>query len=155
MLIRTNDYVIRNIVKSDLNIIRKISQDKEILEYIPNLYNYIKCHCDSVVPRGLCFAVENTEGKFIGAIIATSEIYEQYDITYFLAPEYRGKNRMLSILKIFIEWMKQNYNCESLSFQIDSRNKASISVAEKLGAMFLGETFCGTRCYFLTLDKPV
>lgn len=155
MIIRTADYVIRNIVQSDLNIIKEISQDKEIHEYIPNLYNYIKCHYDSMVPSGLCLAVENTEGKFIGAIIATPEMPEQYDITYFLVPEYRGKNRMLSIMKIFIEWMKENCICESLSFQIDSKNKSSISVAENLGADLFFETACGTKCYFLIFDKPV
>lgn len=152
MIIRTADYIIRNIVQSDLNIIKEISEDKDIHEYIPNLYNYIKCHYDSMVPSGLCFAVENMEGQFIGAIIATPEIQMQYDITYFLVPEYRGQNRMLSIMKIFVEWMQQNTICESLSFKIDSKNKPSISVAEKLGAQLFYETACGTKCYFLIFD---
>ena len=62
---------------------------------------------------------------------------------------------MLSIMNIFVEWMQQNCICESLSFKIDSKNKPSISVVEKLGAELFYETARGTKCYFLIFDKPV
>ena len=155
MIIRTNQYVIRSIVEDDLNNLKTLSQDEEILKYIPNAYNYIKCFYDAPVTNGLYLAVENAEGDFLGVVIATRERPEQYDITYFLAPEHRGKKHMVSILRLLITWMKKNNLCESLSFKIEAQNLASIAVAEKLGAEIAMELMCGNRYYWLTLNEPV
>lgn len=81
--------------------------------------------------------VEKSSGKFIGVggiIARTDEITDgEWEITYALLPEYRGKGYATEQSKFFKNWAFENTSKDSLISIVQVDNVASQNVAEKNG----------------------
>lgn len=104
------------------------SKDEELLymkDYISNQYKF----CE----YGIWAIEDKKTGKMIGrAGISQRAGYDELEVGYVIAPEYRCKGYCTEVLNAIITYMTEYYGIESLIAFTREENVASISVLNKL-----------------------
>ncbi|MFN2635432.1 MAG: GNAT family N-acetyltransferase [Gemmatimonadaceae bacterium] len=105
---------------------------------------------------GYFAAEEKATGRFVGRIGYTNpEGWPGFEVGWTIAPEYQGRGLATEGGKFLLEYAFKEMDRGHVISVIHPDNKASISVAEKLGESLEGEAeIAGVRMLIYGIDRP-
>lgn len=147
--IETERLILRMFTKDDLKAYHKLCSDPETMRFLGGVYNAEKSfrHVAFMIGhwalRGYgLYAVELKEtGEFLGRVgFIHVDSYPDLELAWTIARPFWGKGYALEAAKACLKEAKTLLPQDYVIHLIDPENKASIRLAEKLGAKFDYET---------------
>lgn len=144
IIAQTDRLIIREQTVEDLSRIYEVYNDSEVAEYMSPLYadisdeacrmkEYIK-HQYGFYEFGIWALIEKNTGEIIGrAGISQGTDSNELELGYVIAREYRRKGYALEACKKVLEYMKDEFEMESIFASVRQDNIASVNLLTKLG----------------------
>ncbi|MBN2259034.1 MAG: GNAT family N-acetyltransferase [Clostridiales bacterium] len=166
MLMTTENLIIEDFKIKDLDDLYKIYTDVETMKYIPYtkskkdelfaLANHIKIY---YAEHGFgLWAIRMKETNELigrcGLLSLKSDNLKEVELAYLIKKEYWGNGFASEASAAISEYAFEKLKMEKVLMFIDAENKASIRVAEKLGATYKGlENYKGKVALMFEIKK--
>ena len=151
--IETSRLVIRNFHENDIETLRKIVNDEEIMKYVPFTEARSLEECHELMGRIIRRYSESTDNCFKGflLLITLKETGESagfaglfpatYDTTqdelfYGIFSNYRGRGYAVEAGKAIIDFGFKQVGTNRIIATVDDSNSISINIVEKMGMKF-------------------
>lgn len=148
----TKRTVIREQTLDDIDDLYRMYADPYVVKYMENLYSdkdeeiaYMKDYIANqykYCEYGVWAITDSVTGTYIGrAGISQRPGYDELELGYVIAKEYRGRGYASEVCRAIIEYMKEMYDIESLIAFTHKDNIASVALLRKLGF-----EYCQSEC---------
>lgn len=141
---KTDRIVIREQTVEDIDDLYEMYKDESTTKYMDNLYEdrdeeiqYMKdyiSHQYRFCEYGIWTIVDANNGEYIGrAGVSNRASYDELELGYVITPRYRNKGYANEACTRIIEYMKDNYDIDSIIAFTLQENEASVALLKKLG----------------------
>lgn len=147
-VLKTDNFILRELNHSDIDDIFAICNQIEIKYIIPGFFVTSVQDVNHIFTLGnfdksILLGIENNDKKIIGLIYAyINNTFDFAKITYLLDETQRGNNIMSKALKLFIEYLYTNKIVNYIQFDVRVSNKASIRIMNKLKIPYNSDEDC-------------
>lgn len=162
-ILTTERLVVRELQLSDLDALFELYEGEGMTDYIEPLYPYEKekeyqqayiTHMYRYYGYGMWLVFEKTSGKLVGraGIEHREEFNGELELGYAIGRPFWRKGYATEVCRAICEYSKKHLNAGEIFCMVESENKASIALAEKIGFVFErecrkeGKKMCVMRC---------